>query len=409
MKLKEYRKIILQPLFVLIGIVLFYGFSSQTANAQVLSCGKDEDNIVEFEVYETDKNEYTTYTYLEIKPSLAKRCPSKIDLRVRLQLNTTEGWEVVDELTISPQLSYNEHLEKCTLPQFIEGEAPKEKIVFRTSEPGQYRIALISAHATTGAYVPIAPGTSCSIGVEYEPPVGECNIDNICRLGSLGGCNDGYVCVIGPELGASPKCVLEREAPTYCEGRVECDGKRLCQTGILGGCESEDEICIAVTGANVFTCVDTDHQYADEQCSGESTCLSYGSECTPGGTSCCQSGSTEIRCEPQRTGFRCQDPLQPIEPFGQQTRGTRCPTCYDDYGDPDVILDILYRISVPAAIILGLFIVATCGYKIMTTHGDPRQLKDAQECITSAIIGLLFIMLSVSILRLVISSIITEI
>ena len=90
-------------------------------------------------------------------------------------------------------------------------------------------------------------------------------------------------------------------------------------------------------------------------------------------------------------------------------KGELCWHCEEELGDPKELLLTIYDIGYPVAIILGLLLIGVCGYKVMMSHGDPRQLQDAQECITSAIIGIVFIGLSATILRLVISSFITSV
>jgi hypothetical protein len=46
-------------------------------------------------------------------------------------------------------------------------------------------------------------------------------------------------------------------------------------------------------------------------------------------------------------------------------------------------------------------LVIIAGYKMVSSQGNPDKLKEAKEMITNAIIGLVFILLSVSILGLV--------
>ena len=62
------------------------------------------------------------------------------------------------------------------------------------------------------------------------------------------------------------------------------------------------------------------------------------------------------------------------------------------------IVSILY----PLAIILGMFYLILGGYKLMSSQGNPDGVKSAQEMITSAIVGMIFIILSATILRFVI-------
>ena len=67
-------------------------------------------------------------------------------------------------------------------------------------------------------------------------------------------------------------------------------------------------------------------------------------------------------------------------------------------------LSIIYDMMLPAAVILGFFLIALSGYKIMTSQGNPEQTKAGKENLTSAIFGLIFVLLSVVILRIIIGS-----
>src|SRR3989344_4132616 len=67
-------------------------------------------------------------------------------------------------------------------------------------------------------------------------------------------------------------------------------------------------------------------------------------------------------------------------------------------------LSIIYDMMLPAAVILGFFLIALSGYKIMTSQGNPVQTKAGKENLTSAIFGLIFVLLSVVILRIIIGS-----
>jgi len=62
---------------------------------------------------------------------------------------------------------------------------------------------------------------------------------------------------------------------------------------------------------------------------------------------------------------------------------------------------------IPLTIILGIFIIVLAGYKILTSQGDPTKLQEGKDNLTSAIIGLIFVLMAVSILRVVIKALIT--
>jgi hypothetical protein len=58
-------------------------------------------------------------------------------------------------------------------------------------------------------------------------------------------------------------------------------------------------------------------------------------------------------------------------------------------------------IALPLAGTAALVLLIISGYKMISSQGNPDKLKDAKEMATNAIIGLVFILLSVAILALV--------
>jgi hypothetical protein len=56
-------------------------------------------------------------------------------------------------------------------------------------------------------------------------------------------------------------------------------------------------------------------------------------------------------------------------------------------------------LSIAGIVALGLIIFS--GYRLMISQGNPEQVKNAREQLTAAIIGLLFIIFSLVILRII--------
>jgi hypothetical protein len=61
----------------------------------------------------------------------------------------------------------------------------------------------------------------------------------------------------------------------------------------------------------------------------------------------------------------------------------------------------IISIALPLAGTATVVLLVIAGYKMISSQGNPEKLKDAKEMITNAIIGLVFILLSVSILLLI--------
>jgi hypothetical protein len=132
-----------------------------------------------------------------------------------------------------------------------------------------------------------------------------------------------------------------------------------------------DALCVYVAGSeNVCGfggCKSTETCRYDASSSTGGTCIS---------TASCSSGSTPT--PPTYTG--------PIVDFERFLRAG-------------------YTLLLPIAIgIFGIPLIAINGYKIMTSQGDPAAVKDGKEGLTSAIIGIIFVLLAMSILRIILGS-----
>lgn len=64
-------------------------------------------------------------------------------------------------------------------------------------------------------------------------------------------------------------------------------------------------------------------------------------------------------------------------------------------------------VMLPLVVIGGVFLIVRAGYKILTSQGNPQELQEGKENLTSAIIGLVFVLMAVSILRVIIKALIT--
>ena len=65
------------------------------------------------------------------------------------------------------------------------------------------------------------------------------------------------------------------------------------------------------------------------------------------------------------------------------------------------LVSSILTIAVPLAGISAVVLLTIAGYKMITSQGNPDKLNEAKEMITNAIIGLIFILLSISILTLI--------
>jgi len=184
--------------------------------------------------------------------------------------------------------------------------------------------------------------------------------------GPVGCCDPGgtdYTCTA---VGGSYKC-KSSECTQVMAGTLTCVGRASCCTGSTSICDETDGKC-----------------KAEGDCVGreDGACCGYAMECLAG--SCVASTKEE-----------CAETVDPIGGAGGYT------------GPPVTIPDLLKAVGsilYPAGIGIGLFFIVKAGYELMVSQGDPNAVKSAQESLTAAIIGIIFIILSSTILKLIINS-----
>lgn len=66
----------------------------------------------------------------------------------------------------------------------------------------------------------------------------------------------------------------------------------------------------------------------------------------------------------------------------------------------------LFNVVFPLAILIGFIKIILGGYKLMVSQGDPQRVADGKEDLTAGITGMLFVLLSIGILRAIIGSLI---
>jgi hypothetical protein len=66
----------------------------------------------------------------------------------------------------------------------------------------------------------------------------------------------------------------------------------------------------------------------------------------------------------------------------------------------DSFMDSIISLAIPLAVFSVFILLSLAAYQLMTSRGDPDKLKQGKEVITNAVIGFLFILMSVAILLL---------
>ena len=76
---------------------------------------------------------------------------------------------------------------------------------------------------------------------------------------------------------------------------------------------------------------------------------------------------------------------------------------------PGSLIARFYNILFPIGLVVGLFADGFAGYTIMTSQGSPEKVKEGSEKLTSAVVGMIFIVLSIVILRIIIGSLLDDV
>ena len=134
------------------------------------------------------------------------------------------------------------------------------------------------------------------------------------------------------------------------------------------------------------------YNLSDGVCGNSSSCMAE--------SSCNQGGSTnlgQLDCGPGEVC--CYSEVPPL--WAMFYTGPVIQNLEDIIGPAS---KILYS----GGLVIGFFFIILAGYRLMTSQGDPQKAKEAQEQLTSAVVGTIFILLSANILRIIIK-IITDI
>lgn len=204
-----------------------------------------------------------------------------------------------------------------------------------------------------------------------------------------------------------------------CTVSCGCVGNQNCDTNRCDSCQDRDEACVNSSDCcsqEFFECSSNTCQpkcpddgscrynpanphlsniCCDDNkfCSTDNKCIENGA-CTQGG--CCGFNSicnNDGECVDAAMGGECSPFLKPIP--GAPTPDKTIPL-------KDLLTGIV-AILYPLAIILGMGYLIFGGYKLISSQGSPEEVKSAQEMLTSAIIGMIFIILSATILRFVLN------
>ncbi|MBW6441737.1 pilin [Patescibacteria group bacterium] len=227
----------------------------------------------------------------------------------------------------------------------------------------------------------------------------------------------GPCCVIGDQcgvdgegkplipVGSGEACVCEEEdSPPIACGT---DGYPCCledgSDNVIGACDAGDSPCTCSEG----TCKDgagpinisySTHCFVAEECGaeGQNCCEAPEPPCD-GAPLICSSGKC---CVDENGDGVCDGSNnQPGEPVKTEYKGPIIEVLSD-------IINPIAKILYFGGLFIGISFIIYAGYRLMMSQGNPQVTKDAQEQLTAAILGIMFILLSAGILRIILKTII---
>lgn len=247
----------------------------------------------------------------------------------------------------------------------------------------------------------------------------------------------------GPSFGNEGQICNKTNFPTqkcdvsfFNQGKCSCNNIDLFCVSESGNiicryCDNGDSCCTNASKGNFcakgYTCNMT-----------TKTCETTGPDwdsCDSVGDTCCTEASVK-KCAPSNSYIQCNTStdkceLKPCGAVGQVCCGTSCngtavckggwctagstipSTSHPDYtygglyfGDLEAVIAPIAKILFYASLLIGVVLIIYSGYVLMTSEGNPQRVQQGQEQLTAAILGIMFILLSAAILRVIINSII---
>jgi hypothetical protein len=328
-----------------------------------------------------------------------------------------DGWQIAPGNWSCPSAGYQCCIQLCENPSEL---------------PDDYYCAAVrdspEDQADNGRYC--SGGLTCWSKTEVsgfvcETEGGTCEDDpSVCGLtgrtyDANGQCTGGDAC-----------CIASEPTEVTCEGSAfTCIASSTFQSQ---GCPSAfPDLNTSLTCEPTFTCCEARSECTpsvSDGCINHGTywdCPNCGGDCGTDQRCAVTANAGVYRCAPCTVSEPCHTPDACGEAGGCGP-GERCEGspgiayCYTDiecglallesnpYTGPIVsfneLLARIYFFMYPAGIAVGLFFIAKAGYTIMMSEGNPAKVSEGKEELTSAVIGTLFILLSLVILRVIISA-----
>lgn len=241
-------------------------------------------------------------------------------------------------------------------------------------------------------------GIGCTVGDPNSCCAGTCieGTNTQCGYVDEGGlCNSTSDCDPSPAGGGTLECLPDSIGDKRCSPQssivpctdaaigacgpdvVNCPQAYECQGATLGCVLNENkcgdiEVGVCANGEGVNKCGSPANGCADDE-----KCLLDGSTyaCVPGFEDICIGGTT---------------PFEPGEPYWFKSKFRQI--------EPMDLVRTILKILFPAGLGIGLFFIVKAGWQIGASQGTPDKVKEGVKQLTAAIIGIIFLLLSVGLL-----------
>ena len=250
--------------------------------------------------------------------------------------------------------------------------------------------------------------------------VGTTNPDKCNTPKEQSNCCSGNICKAGV-MGSQNTCV-----PTTCSKineQAECPSGFTCKANSLGPptCQFTATTCVGTT--NPGTCTSPGQQaeccsgnICTKQSLGPNKCIFTATICTNGkdpntcskvgeqaeccsGNICTTNSLGPPTCEP--SGQKADKSSPPCEPDSSGVY-----SCSTGFGipistNPQDFVTAMFQIILSISGGIALLLIIFSGYRMVMSQGNPEKIQEARDRLTSAIVGLLFIIFSLVILQII--------
>ncbi len=172
----------------------------------------------------------------------------------------------------------------------------------------------------------------------------------------------------------------------------------LPQLSFAGGCTDNRSICVNQSLPSGVKPGDVCGNSTNYVYGSTSVCFGGASPCIP------RCGLGDWWCCDPKPGYTPVNKGPAAPPCNQSDNGN-CLSVETGVGtistQPANFVNSIYRILLGLAGGVALLLIIGAGYQMMTSQGNPEKVKEARERLTSAIVGLLFIIFSFTILQII--------